>query len=122
LSNDGGSRWGLARPGERYCFRTVGSDLRWKAELRSLSPALTPRVETIEVDSIPTSLGNRVWEDLDADGIQDGDEPGMDSVMVYLYDEANLVVDFTFTDIDGFYGFPDVLYPTSESKRCRQRR
>ena len=49
LSNDGGARWYLVRPGEPFEFSTAGTALRWRAELRSLSPARTPRVEQIVI-------------------------------------------------------------------------
>nr|WP_136360605.1 hypothetical protein [Desulfatibacillum aliphaticivorans] len=52
LSNNGGARWYLARPGRAFTFPTTGADLRWKAELHSLSPALTPRVEQVELFNI----------------------------------------------------------------------
>ena len=47
LSNDGGARWYLVRPKTIFSFPTTGADLRWRAELRSLSPALTPKVNTL---------------------------------------------------------------------------
>ena len=34
----------------------------------------------------PASIGDRVWEDLDADGVQDGDEGGIEGVTVTLYE------------------------------------
>ena len=49
LSNDGGSHWLLAPPSSNFVFPTPGDDLRWRAELRSLSPRLSPRVDTIEL-------------------------------------------------------------------------
>ncbi|MBI9077510.1 MAG: VCBS repeat-containing protein [Desulfatibacillum sp.] len=52
LSNNGGAKWFLAKPGTPFAFPTTGSDLRWKAELHSLSPALTPRVEQVELFNI----------------------------------------------------------------------
>jgi hypothetical protein len=58
LSNNGGSRWFLARPGQEFTFPTPGSDLRWRAGLASLSPFLSPRLETLNlvaaVQSTPT--------------------------------------------------------------------
>ena len=49
LSNNGGLRWFQVRPRVSFSFPTTGTDLRWRAELRSLSPALTPRVEGITI-------------------------------------------------------------------------
>jgi hypothetical protein len=58
LSNDGGEHWLLARPGRRVIFRASGSDLRWRAELRSLSPHLTPRIDDITIITETDSDGD----------------------------------------------------------------
>ena len=63
------------------------------------------------------SLGDRVWDDRDADGLQDADEPGVPGVVVTLYDCAGVTigavpgaaVDSTVTDDEGRYGFGDLL-------------
>ncbi|HET6445152.1 MAG TPA: VCBS repeat-containing protein [candidate division Zixibacteria bacterium] len=52
LSNNGGSQWFIVYPGVPFIFPTTGSDLRWRAELHSFSPALTPRIEQIMI-SVP---------------------------------------------------------------------
>jgi hypothetical protein len=49
LSNNGGSRWFLVHPGEPFSFPNTGTDLRWKVELTSLSPVLTPRIDQIVI-------------------------------------------------------------------------
>jgi serine-aspartate repeat-containing protein C/D/E len=54
------------------------------------------------------SLGDFVWQDLDADGIQDDGEPGIDGVTVNLYDCANNLIDTTTTDQDGLYLFDEL--------------
>ncbi len=53
VSNDGGSRWLLIQPGDTMLFPSAGSDLRWRAELHSLSPAQTPDIEEITLTSEP---------------------------------------------------------------------
>jgi hypothetical protein len=109
LSNDGGSRWHLAQPGKQRWFTHNGSDLRWRAELHSLSPVLTPRIDEIQITSeepgAPVAIGDRVWEDLDGDGIQEGGEPGLASIGVVLYEEGGVVVDFTVSGPGGDYSF-----------------
>jgi protocatechuate 3,4-dioxygenase beta subunit len=55
------------------------------------------------------SLGSRVWEDLDADGIQDEDEPGFADITVHLYDDTGELVASTVTDADGEYRFDDLV-------------
>ncbi len=52
ISNDGGSRWLLADPNKEVTFLTSGIDLRWRAELRSLSPLVTPVVEQLDIRTI----------------------------------------------------------------------
>lgn len=58
------------------------------------------------------SIGDFVWEDLDADGVQDGDEPGLGGVVVSLFDEDGNLVETTTTGADGQYLF-DELIPDS---------
>lgn len=49
LSNNGGARWFRARPGVELNFPTFGADLRWRAELRSLSPVLAPELDSLTI-------------------------------------------------------------------------
>jgi hypothetical protein len=49
LSNNGGAKWFQVRPGVDFVFPTTGMDLRWRAELRSLSPVRTPRIDQIQI-------------------------------------------------------------------------
>ena len=49
LSNNGGARWIGVRPGVAVDFPTTGSELRWRAELRSMSPVLTPTIESVSI-------------------------------------------------------------------------
>lgn len=54
----------------------------------------------------PITLGNRIWKDLNANGIQDEGEPGLASATVKLYNAANTQVGGTKTSsADGTYGF-----------------
>ncbi len=112
LSNDGGLRWFLVRPGERFLIPNQGNDLRWRAELRSLSPVFSPRIRSLQiiVDPIPARIGDRVWEDLDGDGIQDTGEPGIVAALVYLFDTGGNILDFAFTDANGNYSFPNATW------------
>jgi len=112
LSNDGGTHWQLVQPGIQRWLSAHGADLRWRAELHSLSPALTPRLDSIQITSTQMSIivGDRVWEDLDGDGIQGAGEPGMVSALVYLYDDQGMLLDFTFTDALGNYNFTDLIW------------
>ncbi|MCD5380873.1 carboxypeptidase regulatory-like domain-containing protein, partial [Candidatus Gracilibacteria bacterium] len=69
-----------------------------------------------EIDNIDTgiyvptgSLGDRVWVDTNADGIQDAGEMGVQGVTVELLDENSDVVATTTTDENGNYLFEDVV-------------
>jgi len=55
----------------------------------------------------PGSLGNRVWNDLDANGAQDPGEPGVSGVLVSLSDADGVIASVT-TDAGGYYGFLSV--------------
>jgi len=54
----------------------------------------------------PIEIGNRVWLDTDADGVQDADETGISGVTVALYDAAGTTLLATAsTDANGNYIF-----------------
>jgi len=64
------------------------------------------------VDGNNASLGDFVWWDRDADGIQDCREKGIEGVIVYLLDSNGSVVASTVTDARGYYGFADLASGT----------
>ncbi len=49
------------------------------------------------------SVGDRVWHDINGNGIQEIDEPGLADVTVRLLDLSGRIVDSTVTDADGVY-------------------
>ncbi len=61
------------------------------------------------------AIGNRVWNDVNGDGIQDIGETGIPNVTVRLYNDHDLdgvydnTVDTTTTDASGFYIFDDIV-------------
>lgn len=55
------------------------------------------------------SIGDFVWEDRNANGIQDADEKGMGSVKVNLYDNAGTKLSETTTGPDGTYLFSNLI-------------
>jgi len=64
-----------------------------------------------EIVVIESSVGDVVWEDLDADGVQDADEPGVPGFPVALTGtdlDGNPVSLSTTTDADGKYSFTDL--------------
>ena len=60
-------------------------------------------------DAVPSSIGNRVWLDLDGDGYQDIGEGGIQSVVVKLYNQDGELVTVTQTDSTGTYLFRSVI-------------
>ncbi len=56
------------------------------------------------------AIGDRVWEDYDADGIQDSGEPGVANVTVTLYDALDQATATKTTAADGSYSFQN-LFP-----------
>jgi hypothetical protein len=61
------------------------------------------RMEPFVQDGI--LLGNRVWLDKNADGIQSPEEPGVAGVCVNLYDTDGELIQESSTDSNGYYGF-----------------
>ena len=61
------------------------------------------RMEPFEQTGI--LLGNRVWLDKNADGIQSPEEQGVGGVCVNLYDSNGELIQETSTDSNGYYGF-----------------
>lgn len=57
------------------------------------------------VASPSSQIGNYVWNDLDRDGKQDLNEPGIAGVTVKLLDSNHNVVSTTTTNSNGFYSF-----------------
>ena len=51
------------------------------------------------------ALGNFVWLDEDANGMQDPNEKGIAGVTVRLYSPLGIPIRETYTDLNGFYGF-----------------
>ncbi|MEM7531608.1 MAG: SdrD B-like domain-containing protein [Chloroflexota bacterium] len=57
-------------------------------------------------------ISGRVWVDLNANGLQDTDEPGIADVRVTLLDANNAPLNTTFTDINGQYQFINLMPST----------
>ncbi|MBK7865849.1 MAG: choice-of-anchor A family protein [Ignavibacteriales bacterium] len=60
----------------------------------------------IDAGMIPNgSIGDKVWDDLNMNGIQDGSEPGLENVAVQLYTCNDVLVASTTTNANGNYNF-----------------
>ncbi len=63
---------------------------------------------TVEDNPPPADIGDFVWHDINGDGIQDTNEPGISGVTVLLFNDSNSQVDSTGTSSSGNYLFQDV--------------
>lgn len=73
--------------------------LRWIGVLILGCAANTPQAGVN-----PINVGNLVWNDVDADGTRDANEPGMGGVTVQLWNDArNMLLDSAVTDASGIY-------------------
>jgi hypothetical protein len=93
--------------------RDIGADDALDADAH-LSTGQSPLVQLTSGEHDPTvdagvfqraSIGDRVWEDIDLDGLQDPGEPGVPGVVVSLYGPTGTSVDSVTTDDDGIYRF-----------------
>ncbi len=57
-------------------------------------------------------LGDKVWFDANADGIQDAGEPGVAGVTVTLYNSGGTAIGTTTTDASGYYQFINLAAAT----------
>lgn len=57
----------------------------------------------------PATLGNFVWNDINYNGIQDANEPGIANVKVELYNQNNVLVQTKTTDGQGRYTFTNII-------------
>jgi protocatechuate 3,4-dioxygenase beta subunit len=53
----------------------------------------------------PATIGDRVWNDLNMNGIQESGEPGVANVKVSLYNQSGILLDTTRTNGQGIYSF-----------------
>ena len=98
-----------------HSLGTPGSDNNsqsdpYAVELTPLAPSNTTADFGYFIE--PAGLGNRVWNDSDADGVQDAGEPGIPGVVVTLrieYEDGTVTVLVTKTDATGYYWFGNLL-------------
>ena len=80
---------------------------------------LEPGDKNMTIDAgifLPAALGDTVWEDLNGNGLQDADEPGVNDVVVTLLDTAGKTIDSqrttTFLGKEGYYSFTNLISGT----------
>jgi hypothetical protein len=54
-------------------------------------------------EALNVALGDRAWEDLDANGVQDVGEPGISNVLVHVFDAASNLAAVLRTDTNGVW-------------------
>jgi uncharacterized repeat protein (TIGR01451 family) len=75
------------------------------AIIRDLSGAIPPTLSETVYTALAASIGDRVWVDVDGDGLQEAGEPGLADVTMYLKDGDGAVLDTVVTDASGLYHF-----------------
>lgn len=67
-------------------------------------PAIQPTFLETTIPA-PSTLEGLVWDDTNANGLQDNGEPGMNTIPVYLYQQDNFLINTTTTNNKGYYHF-----------------
>ena len=83
------------------CVRREGCDVFIESNIISLNID----TDCLTFDRSSVSIGDRVWDDLNGDGVQDDDEPGFENVWVNLQDGNGNSLGWTSTDENGEYIF-----------------
>ena len=110
----------LAALGPQYVFTTrhVGADTQRDSTADATTGGTGPISLPAAVDDLsidqgvrlrPVSVGDRVWRDVNRNGIQDVGEPGVDGVQVTMKDGSGAVVATTTTASGGAYAFTDLF-------------
>jgi SdrD B-like domain/Subtilase family/CARDB/FG-GAP-like repeat/Cadherin domain/RTX calcium-binding nonapeptide repeat (4 copies) len=93
--------------GHTYKFYTVAKD-----NAGNTQDIPTGATATIRIAGGVAKIGDFVWVDRNANGIQDSGDRGLANVTVNLYNTAANLVTTTTTNADGFYSFTNI--PTSD--------
>ena len=87
-----------------------------RAEHSTFPIVLEPGDKNMTIDAgifLPAAVGDYIWEDVNGNGLQDTDEPGVNDVLVTLLDTQGNSVDSvrstTFMGQDGYYTFTNVI-------------
>ncbi|MCX6360352.1 MAG: carboxypeptidase regulatory-like domain-containing protein [Armatimonadetes bacterium] len=98
--------------GALFTARYVGGDATVQSHVdaagatETVAVAAGQAVMTLDAGIIhPAAIGDRVWLDLNGNGIQDTGEPGLGGVTVRLLDASGQTIGQTTTDPSGLYRF-----------------
>ena len=83
------------------CVRRAGCDMFIESNIINM----IVDTDCLAFDRFGVSIGDKVWEDLNGDGIQNADEPGIANVWINLQDENGNSLQWTHTNESGKYIF-----------------
>lgn len=72
---------------------------------------LGSNMDVINVDGgayLPACVGDKIWEDLNKDGLQDEGEPGIEGIEVIIFRSFGVPFDTVYTNSQGVYKFTDL--------------
>jgi len=72
------------------------------------TPTITPTPTPTSTTQENISIGDRVWYDINKNGIQDNGEDGVSGVIVVLYNDKGAVLERTTTNASGEYRFDHI--------------
>ena len=94
---------------EQYSITAVAPAGTTKVRVQSAINCNTMKIDAFCLTAtVPGSIGDRIWNDTDKDGIQDAGETGLSGIVVTLYDNAGNIVASTATDAYGNYKFSNL--------------
>jgi len=100
----------------KFTLKNIGSNINDDSDAnttdgKTICEQLTSGENNITYDAgvyIPAKIGNFVWEDLNANGVQETGESGIKNVAVILNDCNGVPLDTIYTDNSGFYLFDNL--------------
>lgn len=96
---------------EQYSITSVAPAGTTKVRVQSTITCNTMKIDAfcLNVNAVLGSIGDRVWEDINRDGVQDAGENGLAGITVKLYDNTtNTVLGSTVTNAAGNYMFSNL--------------
>jgi LPXTG-site transpeptidase (sortase) family protein len=105
-------------PGSAFCTLIIPVTSTFSGNYQNTIPATELTTNEGATNALPArdtlivlanaALGDFVWNDLNANGIQDSGEPGINNVTVHLLDSGGNTISTTTTDASGFYHFTNL--------------
>lgn len=109
----------LNNPDYVFTFQNQGGDDELDSDANAAGVGHCTFIDAGERDStydagivLLSGLGDFVWHDRNANGVQDPGEEGISEVVVKLYTEDGILVQQTETDANGYYFFDDLMPQT----------